>query len=235
MPHFQSSMLLSNAQSWLHAFASLLLVLLLTGCTTLFGSSRADHHHEHQHAHDNELEILEATLAMLTVVEAINETNEQPQEPLAEDASEDTSNAFIGLSFDKATDSLYTRATLQAELSWPQAPFFGHSSHIGVSLALTDDFYAGFELGHRVALDTGLSPFIGVGLLAADRRIQCDESALAYDEDCPIAYLFSFYPEIGLQWWLSPRWRLTGFARYQTTSHDFSQQFVSYGIGLSGR
>ena len=117
------------------------------------------------------------------------------------------------------------------------------TSRLGVSSLLGNDLYTiGVDGGFRLQSPTRIAPFVGVG---ASAGLQVEDAAVALagaaltladidndgigsalrdlnDDDREVAGLATFYPEVGVHFWLDGRIRVSTFGRYLITSEGGS-------------
>lgn len=108
-----------------------------------------------------------------------------------------------------------------------------------------NDWFAGLDLGLRTQSPSRLAPFAGIGtflggntnktLANTDGRDNDDDGSI--DEFNELkndpAFMASFYPELGVHWWLTSDLRLTGSAQYHLTTDGRDSDFWFIGFSLS--
>jgi hypothetical protein len=128
--------------------------------------------------------------------------------------------------------------------------YIGHSAEGRIGLkglvgTGADDWFAGIDLGLRTQSPSRLAPFAGVGtflggnnhrVLAVDDHRDNDDDG-SVDErgemkDDP-HFLASFYPELGVHFWMNSSTRLTASAQYHITTEGRDSDFWFIGFTLS--
>ena len=97
----------------------------------------------------------------------------------------------------------------------------------------------------RAQTPSRLAPFAGIGVfnglsheeVAAESDGQDNDDDMFTDEpgetDERAEYLGAVYPELGVHYWLSSRWRLSGLSRYYITTDGRNTDYWTVGIGVS--
>lgn len=128
--------------------------------------------------------------------------------------------------------------------------YIGHSAEGRIGLkglvgTGADDWFAGIDMGLRTQSPSRLAPFAGVGtflggnnhrVLAVDDHLDNDDDG-SVDErgemkDDP-GFLASFYPELGVHFWMNSGTRLTASAQYHITTDGRDSDFWFIGFTVS--
>lgn len=96
---------------------------------------------------------------------------------------------------------------------------------------------AGVEFGGRVQTPTRLAPFVGVGGFAGMAPWDYLDNSEPFGEDDETGAV-SIAPEVGVHYWLTPRWRLTASASqnyscFFDSNETRSGEFTSVGLTLA--
>ncbi len=115
-----------------------------------------------------------------------------------------------------------------------------------VAAANSDDYFVGGEAGFRLQTPTRLAPFAGAGLFAgfSEKETLAEDDHVDNDEDGTIdehgetesnfdGALIAIYPEMGVHYWWTPRFRFSGFGRYLVTSEGRSADAWYIGVAIA--
>ncbi len=133
-----------------------------------------------------------------------------------------------GMQYQAEADKLFLGAELGCEryaTSWL-------SGRASLAAAFGDnEGYLGLDTGLRLQTPTRIAPFVGVGMFhGISQGVElADSDGLDNDDDFFIDepgeeetgiddWLSVVYPEVGIHFWLSGRWRLTAYGRYFVTT-----------------
>ena len=94
----------------------------------------------------------------------------------------------------------------------------------------------GIDLGARLQSPSRLAPFAGVGLYGGYLPSPGDFIDVLGDEpvlDDDTKFIGAIYPEVGVHYWVTPRWRLTASASHYFTTIDPQPDFTVFGLSLA--
>jgi len=94
----------------------------------------------------------------------------------------------------------------------------------------------GIDLGARLQSPSRLAPFAGIGAYGGYLPSPGDFIDVLSDEpvlDDDTKFIGAIYPEVGVHYWLTPRWRLTASASHYFTTIDPQPDFTVFGLSLA--